>query len=66
MVRCSVCNREVKDIVEHMKKNHMGRISKQSYEYLKSLGIKNLDEKLAELGLKVEESVFSLRRAKGE
>ena len=66
MVRCSVCKREVKDIVDHMKKNHMGRISKQSYEYLKSLGIENLDEKLAELGLKVEEDVFSLKRLKGE
>jgi len=57
-MKCGLCNREVKDIVDHMRKNHMGRISKQSYEYLKSLGIENLDEKLAELGLKVEESVF--------
>jgi len=57
-MKCGLCNREVKDIVDHMRKNHIGRISKKSYEYLKSLGIKNLDEKLAELGLKVEESVF--------
>jgi len=53
MTRCNLCGREVKDVADHIRKVHMGRLSEQSYEYLKSLGIENLEERLAELGLRV-------------
>ena len=51
MARCNLCGREVKDVADHIRKVHMGKLSEQSYEYLKSLGIENLEERLAELGL---------------
>ena len=52
MVKCLKCNKKVKDLPDHVRNIHMHRLSKQSYEYLKSLQIENLGEKLAGLGIR--------------
>ena len=56
MAKCELCKnkKKVKNLVEHMKREHIGKLSRQSYEYLKSLGIKDLDKKLGELGIEIK------------
>lgn len=39
---CHICNKghqTSEDLVEHMKRNHIGMLSKESFEYLLELGI---------------------------
>lgn len=41
-IRCNICGTIVENgvkLVEHMKRRHIGRLSKQSIRYLRSLGV---------------------------
>jgi len=41
-IQCPLCNRSYRtsaEVVEHIKKKHSNRLSKQSFEYLRSLGV---------------------------
>ena len=40
-VKCNYCNssRKYKDIVAHIRSEHMGKLSEESIAYLKSLGV---------------------------
>jgi hypothetical protein len=42
MLKCNICGVRVgsgNKLVEHMRKYHVGKLSKESIEYLKSLGV---------------------------
>jgi len=39
---CPLCGRKLSSnssVIEHIKKEHVGRLSKESFEYLRSLGV---------------------------
>jgi hypothetical protein len=54
MVRCAICHIKLKNsqaLVEHIKSQHIGKLSKQSVDYLLSQGIPA--EELAKLGVRI-------------
>jgi len=46
MSRCNVCNKEVNNVVDHIRKVHMGKFSKDTIRYLRGQGvrIRNVDD----------------------
>ncbi len=39
MGRCNYCGKKVKDVAEHLKREHVGKLSEESLQYLLKQGV---------------------------